>query len=224
MIRHSLSLMLLGAVLVLAGCGGGGSSSSATTYDLNAFETKYVQSSHSYSLSASSQGSTYKLQLDAAPPSSPPTAPIAVCKGNGVIVVNSSITQNGSVVDGGTYERFYKLNPYKVLCDYDPTGGFVTIYADQDTLPTSATVGDSGSLDSAITYYDTGLASVANTGTDAWALESGSNGGADMCLDGVTKTGGSESSELDCFTINPAGNTSALTITFVSGGTTLNFH
>lgn len=223
MIRQSLWLAILAAVLALAGCGGG-SSGSSTVYDLNSVETQYVQSSHRYELTAApTQGPDFELELDSAPASSPPSAPVAACKGSaGAVTVHSTLSQGGVLLTGFTYYRYYQLNPYKILCDYDPTKGQVTVYADQEGLPTAATVGDSGSMDIQTTFNDTGLGSVFSTGTDTWALAS-TAGTPQLCLNSTTKDSGGEGSELDCFSINSSGKTTGLVLTLVSGSTTLIF-
>lgn len=225
MIRQSLSLIVLAAMLTLAGCGGGGSGNS-TVYDLNSVETQFVQSSHHYSLTATDQGAFYALQLDTVPASSPPSAPVAACKGAaGVVKVDSTLAENNRVISAFTYYRYYRLSPYKILCDYNPTTGQVSIYANQEALPTAATVGDSGPMDIQTTFTDTGLGSVSSTGTDTWALAS-TNGSPQLCLNAVTteSDGSGTGSELDCFAINASGKTSTFTLTLVSGSTTLDFH
>jgi len=220
MVRQCIALVFASVVLMIAGCGGGGSSSTPpVTYNLNTFASGYVKAKHDYTLSAASNGNTYSAQLSQVPGSS---SSCGTSK-TSTTTVTVNISENGTLVDNDTYTRYYVLNPYKILCDYDATSGDVTIYANQEALPTAASIGDTGSFDTATIYYDTSLTTVFGTMTDTWTLNSGSGGNALFCADSVSNTNNGDVTESDCYSIDAGGNVHGLTVKLLINGVTLNF-
>lgn len=220
MVRQCFALVFVSLTLVIAGCGGGGSSSTPPpTYNLNAFASTYAQAKHEYTLSASSNGNTYSATLSQVPGSS---ATCGTTKAH-TMMVTANISENGSLINNDSYTRYYLLNSYKLVCDYDTTTGYITIYSNQNALPTAASIGDSGSSDTATTYYDTSLTTVFGTMTDTWTLNSGSDGNALFCADSVSKTNNGSVSESDCYSLDANGNALNLTVTLTVNGVTLNF-
>jgi hypothetical protein len=220
MVRQCIALVFASVVLMIAGCGGGGSSSSPpVTYNLNTFASGYAKAKHEYTLSASSNGNTYSAQLSQVPGSSSSCGTTKTS----TTTVTVNISENGTLVDNDTYTRYYVLNPYKILCDYDATSGDVTIYANQEALPTAASIGDTGSFDTATIYYDTSLTTVFGTMTDTWTLNSGSGGDALFCADSVSNTNDGDVTESDCYSIDASGVVHGLTVKLLINGVTLNF-
>lgn len=220
MVRQRFVLVVASAVVMIAGCGGGGSSSTPpTTYNLDKFTSTYAQAKHDYTLSASSSGNTYSVTLSQVPGSS---AMCGTTKAH-TTTVTVNISENGSLINNDTYTRYYLLSPFKLLCDYDATSGEVTIYANQKALPAAASLGDSGSFDTATIYYDTSLTTVFGTMTDTWTLNSGSGGNALFCADSVTNSNNGSVSESDCYSLDASGNVLGLTVTLTTNGVTLNF-
>lgn len=220
MVRQYFALVAYSVVLVIAGCGGGGSSSSPpTTYNLDRFASNYAQAKHDYTLSASNNGDAYTVTLSQVPGSA------AACGTTQAhtVTVTVHVSENGSLIDDDTYTRYYLLNPYKLVCDYDDINGYVTIYANQKALPATANIGDSGSADTSTTYYDTSLTTVFGSSTDTWNLKSSSGGNALFCADSVSKTDNGNSSENDCYTLTAGGNAAGLMVTLTINGVTLNF-
>ena len=206
--------------LALNGCGGGGGGSSApTTYDLDALVSAYVRVKHDYTLSATSGGNTFTLQLGSVPG---PSATFGTLTAD-TSAATFELFENGTLVGNDTSTRFYEVNPYEPIGEYDATTGYVTVYGGQQRLPSAATVGDTGSLATATIYYDTSLTSVFGTLTDTWTLNAASGGDAVFCADLSESTASGPSTESDCYTIDPAGNVLGLTITLLVNGVEVTF-
>ena len=220
LMRTALAMSAAILSLTLAGCGGGGSTTSAPqTYNLDHFVSAYVRAKHNYSLTATNSGNTYTLQLNSAP--GPAAAFGSVSADTSVETLE--LFQNGVLLVSDTATRYYVINPYMPVGDYDATTGYVTVYAGQQDLPTAAKTGQGGSLATSTTYYDTSLTTVFGTETDTWRLEAGSGGNPVFCADSSGTTANGPNSESDCYTFDSAGDVLGLTITLDLNGVTLDF-
>ena len=214
LLRLGMSL-LLGLLVGCGGGGGGGGSSAPIPYDLNALVSVYSQQSHSYTLSASNGGNSYTLRLSHVPG---PSATFGTTTAN-TVVLSVDVYENGTLIASDATTRYFLLNPFQLLGDYDATTGYATVYASQQALPTAAMVGDSGAFDTGTIYYDTSFTTVFGTLTDTWTLDAGPT----FCADTAESTATGGDTESDCYTFDAGGAVTGLTITLLVNGVTLTF-
>lgn len=155
--KHTLALAMVG---VLAGCGGGGGSSSGgaapTALNLNAAYSAMITGGNSvlYTLTGDCSGflsQTFFPAYDTTNWASPAVAVLAV--ENMDLNTLDSASQAKSVCtqvltgDNGKVRRnFYDPTTKLIVNEGHTTGTFWNVYADQTPLPTSVTVGSSGTL------------------------------------------------------------------------------
>lgn len=213
MSRKILLVIAATGLLSMAGCGGGGAS--GPTYDLDAIATKYAETKHSYTLYTVFNSSQLMAQVNEAPGPTP-----TVCDSSAKTTTTTidffDYSLSRSPIRSESTTRYYGVNPYTPICDYYSGTGFITVYSSTTNLPTAASVGDSGSLDTGTTYYDTGLKTVFGTKTGTWTLQSDTEGNAVFCEKTAFDPANASSFasyETACYTLDTNSNVVNLTLT-----------
>lgn len=209
----------------LSGCGGGGgdgggSAPPATLFPIGSAMSTFFQTSHSYTLTATNGANTFTIQTSFTPGSASSFEGQATSTytQSGTVSVNGVVT--GGVNSGVTY---FTASPYKNLGYISSTDQY-QVYANQQTLPTNATVEQSGLLDTSTTYTNNTKTVVYATDTETWSLSPDTLTTAWMCIDDTYVIVGSSPVALThCFKIDTTGNVLALKVSMPINGTTLNF-
>jgi len=205
----------------LAGCGGGNSDTTTDQFPLDAAISALAATNQNYGLEATdNNGNIYGVQLIytvGAEQSFEGTAALTTLRG-------FALFENDNPVSADSKLKFYLTSPYTQIGDVDQVNGQYTVYAHQTPLPTLASVGDSGNFDTATLYSDSTLETVVGTEVDTWNLNAGGGDQAKLCLNyTVTPTGGTASTETDCYTVDIDGNTLGLSIQLTINGSLLTF-
>jgi len=229
---RTLNLGIALALLVsglLAGCGGGGGGGSApapttgatTTFPLTSAVSAFSQTSHNYSLTGSSGGNTYGLQFNMTPGTTLQTFEGQLAS---TMVESLIVKQNGAVVDTETGTSYFQVSPYTAF-GYISTSGVYEVSSQQQPLPASATVGQSGPLGTIKVYTDSTKTSLAATITEVWSLQADTATTAWGCENGseVFTNGSPTIGIATCYKVDTSGNVLALRLTLAINGQSLTF-
>ena len=242
MSRTIKSGICAGLLLVLCGCGGGGYgsggsggggygggggylSSAPGAAALNA----YLQASHQSSLTASSAGINYTLQLNSVANAVPTTF-------NGSSPAYSTtetltINKNGSMVVSSVSTLYFMLNPFVPLGRVASSGTPYAIVTSSMPLPATISTGNSGAFQNLTYYHDSTKATVDADEADTYAVSANTASSLFLCFNatvsGVTAQGTldglANGTEMDCYTVDASGTAALYSITVTVGGTTLTF-
>lgn len=214
---------------LLASCGGGGGSSSSpgptvTSFPVAAAVNSFAQANHTYHLTASASGVTFNATFTLTPGAA------ATFEGQMTSTANVSvdITASTGASSSGADTSYFTLSPFKFVGDLVTAGtsaGHYTVYANQMALPTMASVGQTGSLDTSTTFTDNTKTTVDSTSVETWALSQATSSTGWLC-DNVTSTpagGGSGTTSSECYQVDASGNVVALKIVVVVSGQSVTF-
>lgn len=197
----------IAVVLALSACGGGGGGGngagdsnaaavvSTLTFPIAAALSTYLQSSHQFNLIGSdSKGSTANATYVYTPQIGTTTF-----DARSVMSGTETLTQGATMVSTST--SYFSSSPL-VLVGSSHDGQNTT--ADSPTaFPTSARVGQSGSLGTGTTTLSTNPSQVVYTETDGWSLEADTATTAWLCVSYAQSNGVSGKS---CYQIDGSGN------------------
>jgi hypothetical protein len=209
---------IIGLTVLLAGCGSGSSSAGAAQYPVDDALSTFYQTSQTYTLHASSGGTTYTLVVKFTP------GPQTTFLGQQYLslVLADTITSNGSVIASGGKTVLFLTGPFREFGGVLPGGVYEVDHA-QHTLPDLANPGDAGPLDLQDYFSDSTLNTEIATGSRTWSLAAVTETTALFCIEDQDDLGGSPESEGDCEIIDERGNVTGLQITLTLGATTLVF-
>lgn len=212
------NLIFAGMALLLVGCGGGSSGSPvAVTYDLDDAVSTYYQENHSYILHATNGGNVFTLQFGVSPGSQ------ASFHGTQALTatVTINISEESTAVAASTSTLYFLSGPFEDVGGISLSTGSETVFANHKHLPTAASIGDTGSLDTATIFTDSTHSTVSGHQTDTWTLNaSGSN--AQFCINAEI-TGGTNATQGNCYVIDAKGNVLSASVSIDVGGTILDF-
>lgn len=220
------AITLIAVSLILADCGGGGGSSSpaaVSQFPVAAAMSSFAQASHSFTLSATIGSNTETLQASFT------LGAASTFGGQSASTLNQSVVISVNGVAGAalTTTSYFSTNPFKKLGGVVTSGSLsrqYTVYANQQTLPTNATVGQSGSFDSYTAYTDSTMSTVYATGTDQWSLSTDTASTAWLCnIDTETIVGSAATPITNCYQIDASGNVLSQTVTFIINGSAVTF-
>jgi hypothetical protein len=171
-------------------------------------------------LTATNGANTYTIQTSYTPGAA------AVFEGlqASTFTQSGSISVNGVVTGGVTSGVSYiSLSPYKNLGYVDSNGQY-TVFANQQALPTNATVGQSGAFDTDTVYTNNTKAVVYATDTESWSLLSDTSTTAWLCNNDTNAVVGTSAVVItNCYKVDTTGNILALKVIMPINGTTLTF-
>jgi hypothetical protein len=212
--------LLLAGLTGCGGGGGGGSAPAATQFPIGSAISAFFQASHSYSLTATNGANTYTIQTSYIPGTSSTFEgqQAATYTQSGTVSVNGVVT--GGTNSGVTY---FNSSPYKNFGYIDSNGQY-TVYANQQALPTYATVGQSGAVDTDTVYTNNTKAVIYATDTETWSLLSDTSTTAWLCNNDTNAVVGSSAAVItNCYKVDTTGNVLALKVIMPISGTTLTF-
>jgi hypothetical protein len=217
-------MLILSLAIMLCACGGGGSSSSSappssTQYPLDSAYSAVAQMNQSYNLSSVLGNNTFALQITYAPGS--------MSSFNGVPALTAKrtavLSEDGVIITDDVQTEYFTISPYMPLGSID-TNGQVTVYTNQNALPTYATEGQSGLFNTSTTYTDNTLTTIYSISSSTWSLSSDTSTTVFGCVNTVgTIIGSGATSESDCYQIDDSGNVISLQVYLLVNGVTLLF-
>jgi hypothetical protein len=233
--RHSIGLITTATVTLLAGCGGGGGSIAAQPQP-NLMSapgeqsySKFLQTNSTGTLNASNGGDTYSIQYSF-------TAATTTTTFNGSAPAYSTtaalvIGKNSQQVGTGTATTYYLLNPYVPLGQVELGGSPYAVVTSSTPLPTTFTVGDSGSIYNQTYYHDSTMTVLDASESLTYSVQANTPSTIKFCttsqISGVTAQGTTDGladgSETDCFTIDASGNMTFVSVSVSVGGVNLVF-
>jgi hypothetical protein len=232
---HSIALITTAAVTLLSGCGGGGGSYAPqpqpnlmSAPGEQSYST-FLQSNHSGTLSASNAGDTYSIQYTF-------TAATTTTTFNGSAPAYSTrsaliIGKDGQQVGAGTATTYYLLNPYVPLGQVELGGTPFAVVTSSTPLPTTFTVGDSGSIYNQTYYHDSTMTLLDASESLTYSVQANTPSTLLFCttsqISGVTAQGTTDGladgTETDCYTVDTSGNMTFVSVTVSVGGVNLVF-
>ncbi|MFA7268486.1 MAG: hypothetical protein WC073_04005 [Sterolibacterium sp.] len=228
--KKALALFSLFAS-VLIGCGGGGGGGSdgspapsgtptTTTFPIASAVSAFLQTGHSYTLSAVDGSDTYTIQFSYTPGSQ------QTFEGHlsSTMVQSALVKKNGTTAQTASGTMYFDVSPFKAI-GFIESDGHYEVISNQQTLPSSATAGQIGALDSSTTYTSSTKTSTYSTDTRTWSLEADTASTAWACFNTSTKFPNSTSTNTtaECYKIDTSGNVSALKITIYVNGQSVTF-
>jgi hypothetical protein len=230
-------IALTGAAL--SGCGGGGygggGSGGGGNMNLSSAPGEsaiaaYVQANHSTTLHATdTAGNTWTLVYGTAFNSGTTSFNGTANAYSAVDTV--TVDKNGTQVATNTSTNYFLLNPYMPLGATPSTGTPYAVVTTANPLPTTVTVGNSGSYESITLYHDATKTTVDAVEMSTYSVAVNNSTTLLVCFDatisGVTTTGMADGlaagTETDCYTVDASGNTALVSITVTVNGVTLKF-
>lgn len=223
----------LGVAALLAACGdgGGGSSSPAdlASAPVASAINAYSQSNHSASLSGTtSSGTALTLDYSYTPNSGTVTF-------NGVAadsaVTTLTVLSGSSVVATATQTSYFTLNPYVPIGAVSSTGTPYYVVTASTALPSTVSVGQSGTLDTVSIYHDSTMTILDGNETQTWTASANDATTLLLCIDsaisGITSEGAADGLESAsgsvCYTIDASGNATLVSATVTASGQSIAF-
>ena len=217
-----LSVMSL---LLIAGCGGGGSGSNSPMPQQNlqsARAPSQPMETPSTTLTATdSSGNTWTATYSST------AGGMAMFNGQNATTSSIALTvsENGAVVATEDSTAYYLTNPYSPLGLSGTTGGvaWTAVINSYTPLPSTLTVGGSGSLLSA-TYYDGTMTTIGSL-TETYTVTANSPAALFLNIKGAGTINGVQETETLTYSIASDGTLQALVQAQVTvNGTTITFH
>jgi hypothetical protein len=226
------------ATLILVACGGGGGDkpepaatpqdtkvvASTSPFPIDSAITVFKQTAHSYTLTGTDVfGANYSVAYSTTPESAP-----AMFEGQvaSTAMTTVAVTKNGVLTSNVASRVYFKSSRYLELGQVDTDGSnyYVDDVSSPLYLPTTATVGQSGPLNSTTVYADQSKASTIAHQTNSWSLEADTASTAWLCSTSVytpVSPSGSSSTEKQCLRIDTSGVVQGMTVTLSGGGVSL---
>jgi hypothetical protein len=189
----------------------------------------FLQTNSSGTLNASNGGDTYSIQYTF-------TAATTTTTFNGSAPAYSTtsalvIGKDGQEVGTGTATTYYLLNPYVPLGQVELGGTPYAVVTSSTPLPTTFTVGSSGSIYSQTYYHDSTMTVLDASETLTYSVQANNTSTLLFCttsqISGVTAQGTTDGladgSETDCYTVDAAGNMTFVSVNVTVAGINLMF-
>ncbi|MBY0580026.1 MAG: hypothetical protein K2P57_13410 [Burkholderiales bacterium] len=223
--------------VLLAGCGGGGGGSGGASvavaaqtgtnptaaFPLDAAVSAYHQASHNDTLTAIfSPGNTFTLQLGYVPGTA---QQIFEGRQASTGVDSGTLSLNGVVLQTSSATSYFTTAPFTKLGSTSSNGHY-SVTANWQALPVSATVGQSGPVDTTTTYTDNTKAAVYSTDTTTWSLVSDTPTTVWFCSNTTVTAvavGATSSTGFSCLKINQAGVVLGRKVSILVNGQMLTF-
>jgi hypothetical protein len=230
--RNGLKMTVISSVITLSGCGGGSSSvapSNLTSAPGEAALSSYSQANHQGTLTATHGGNTYTLQY-----SDVPDPGTTTFNGNAPAYSDTTtitLSTNGTQLAESVSTSYYLLNPYVPLGSAGTGGIPYGVVTSSYPIPTTLTVGASGSFANVTDYHDSSMASLDANETATYSVQAHDASSLLFCTQTVTSNttaqgsadGFTDDTETDCYAVTAAGVASLFSITLTANGTTLTF-
>jgi hypothetical protein len=192
---------------------------------------KYFQRQHETWLNATDSGNTYSLVV-----LNRPNAGTTTFNGSGPAYsmdVTATVAKAGDMyVANFVSTNYFLLNPYVPLGKVYGTGTPYAVVNSPGPLPSTLSVGSSGTIETAFIYHDGTQATVDGNMSVAYSVKPNNASTILFCLDtvvsGVTPQGTSDGlvdgTETDCYSVSLTGDVNLVSVTMTVNGVTLHFH
>ncbi|MGH8232184.1 MAG: hypothetical protein ACRESY_10205 [Steroidobacteraceae bacterium] len=234
--RHGVAVMTIATATLLAACGGGSGGSYAPQPQPNLMSapgeqsySTFLQTNSSGTLSATNGADTYSIQYTF-------TASTNTTTFNGSAPAYSTtsalvIGKDNQEVATGTATTYYLLNHYVPLGQVEQNGTPYAVVTSSTPLPTTFTVGDSGSVYNQTYYHDSTMTVLDASESLTYAVQVNNSSTIMFCttsqISGVTAQGTmdglADGAETDCYTIDASGNMTFVSVSVEVGGVNLLF-
>jgi len=128
----------------------------------------------------------------------------------GASTTSAAISVNGTPTYTINSTNYFSVAPYKNLGSTAQGAGVYTVFSNQIALPSTATVGSGGSMDTGTDYTDSTQSTIKDTFIDTWSLVAGQiPSTATLCINTVTKAVASSATSGTsnyCLTVDTSGN------------------
>jgi hypothetical protein len=211
--------------------GAGGTSSSLKSAPGDSAVAKYLQRQNETWLNATDSGNAYSLVV-----LNKPNAGTTTFNGSGPAYsmdVTATVAKGGDMyVANFVSTNYFLLNPYVPLGKVYGTGTPYAVVNSPTPLPSTLTVGSSGTIETAFIYHDATQATADGNMSIAYSVKPNNASTILFCLEtvvyGVTTQGTSDGladgSETDCYSVSLTGDVNLVSVTMTVNGVTLNFH
>jgi hypothetical protein len=213
---------------LLSACGGGGGDAApaatpiaAASFPMDAAYTKAMTNGVNLNGTAIDGADTWTMSASIAPASD--------AMFEGVVRKKSiqalTIKKNGSVLSSETISSYYSINPFTTYGSSSSGGTYAVQTSPAGAFPTTAKVGDSGSLGISTTYTSSSKTTVQSTTQGTWTLEADTATTAFGCANIVMKnaSGAQIGTGASCYKIDTNGNALGMRFTVSVPGLTLVF-
>ncbi len=209
---------------LLSACGGGGGDATpvaAASFPLDAAYTKAMTNGVNLNGTAIDGADTLTMSMS--------ITPAADAMFEGVVRKKSiqalTMKKNGSVLSSDTISSYYGVNPYTPYGAIYSDGTYAVQTTTAGAFPTTAKVGDSGSLGTLTLYTNSSKTTILATTQSTWTLEADTASTAFGCANGVIKNpaGVQISTFSGCYKIDTNGNALGMRLTISVPGLTLVF-
>lgn len=209
---------------LLAACGGGGGDATpatTATYPLEAAYTKAMTNGISLNGTAIDGADTYTLSLSITPAADEVFEGVVRKKS----IETLTIKKNGAVGIADNIDSYYSTNPFIQWGARYSNGTYAVQTSSTGVFPTTAKVGDSGSLGTLTLYTNANKTTVQLTTQSTWTLEADTATTAFGCANSVMKdaTGVQIGTAAGCYKIDTSGNALGMRFTLSVAGKTLVF-
>ena len=204
-----------------SGNGGSGSGgSSPTSFPLASAFSALSQTNHSYNLSALSGADNYTMEIS----DTPGTQQLFEGHLSSTLVQLLIMKKNGVVVSTGSSTSYFDVSPFMGWGSISGDGSY-EVTSGQQPLPSSATVGQSGALETDTTYTSSAKILISSYGLVTWSLESDTATSAWACINSTTAftNNAPAVSGAQCYRVDQTGNISAMKVTVYDNGKALTF-
>jgi hypothetical protein len=192
---------------------------------------KYLQGQHETWLNATSSGASYSLVVLDKPNTGTSTfngsAPAYSTE------VTMTVAKAGDMFQANfASTNYFLLNPYVPLGNVYANGTPYALVNSPSPLPTTLTVGSSGTIETAFIYHDSTQAVADGNMSIAYSVKPNNASTILFCLEtevsGVTLQGTSDGlvngTETDCYSVSATGTVNLVSVAMTVGGVALNFH
>lgn len=228
-------IALIVCTLLATGCGGGIDTSlnlviggptatqpQAQTFPLAAAVSAALQGGHDEHLTAFDGFTQYTLDWHAEPGAQ------ADFEGQRVSTMNYSnrIARNGVEFAGSTLTDYFDLMPFRPVGGVNHTLGTYDVASEQQSLPTTAVVGQSGPISKGARYSDVQKTRLVATSALGWSLYNDGPSTAWACMEVAIRwvdPGHPASTESICYRIDTAGHVSSMRVGTTLDGKWLDF-
>lgn len=191
------------------------------TFPLDAAYTKVMASGHIFSGTAIDGADTYSISLS--------VTPAADKVFEGALRKRSvellTMKKNNAIIGTEELSLFYSISPFLTKGATYSDGSYAVQTTNMGSLPTTAKVGDSGSLGTLTLYTDASRSTVKATTQSTWTIEADSTNTAFGCANSVISdaAGRQTGTTAGCYKIDTNGNVLGMRYTLNSAGKTLIF-
>lgn len=196
--------------------------SAIQTFPLDAAYTKAMTTGVNLSGTAIDGADTYTMSISITP-AADEVFEGAVSK---KAIETLTMKKNGAIVVTDTINNYFTINPMTTKGAIYSDGSYGVLTSNLGSFPTSAKVGDSGSLGTLTLYSNSSKSTVKSTTQSTWTMEADTASTAFGCGNSVLRdaAGTLIGTTAGCYKIDTSGNVLGMRYTVTASGKTLVFN